>query len=55
MVIDVIEIFTVQFLIALIVILIAAPIIKAPKVAICKTLGIVGIVMMFSSIVSILR
>lgn len=55
MVTDVIGIFTVQFLIALMVILIVAPIIKAPKIAIYTTLGIVGIVMMFSSIVSILR
>lgn len=55
MVIDVIEIFTVQFLIALLVISLAAPIIKAPKIVVYKTLGIVGIVMMFSSIVSILR
>ena len=54
MVANIIEIFLIQFLIALNVILFAAPIIKAPKTAIYKTLGIVGTVMMFSSIVSVM-
>lgn len=54
MVANIIEIFLIQFLIALDVILIAAPIIKAPKIAIYKTLVIVGIVMMFTSILSVM-
>lgn len=54
MVVNIIEIFLIQFLIALNVILLVTPIIKAPKIAIYKTLGIVGAVMMFSSIVSVM-
>lgn len=54
MVANIIEIFLIQFLIALNVILLVAPIIKAPKTTIYKILWIVGIVMMFSSILSVM-
>lgn len=54
MVANIIKIFLIQFLMALNVILFAAPNIKAPKTAIYKTIGIVGAVTMFSSILSVM-
>lgn len=54
MVANIIEIFLIQFLIALIVVLNVTIIIKIPKKEIYIILGIVGVVMMFSSILSVM-